>query len=45
MRQEYINLVLVIIGIGVFAAILGSVAALLDKCERKRDAKAHKRRR
>jgi hypothetical protein len=36
MSQEWINLVLVIIGIGVFSAILGTVTALLDKHERKR---------
>jgi hypothetical protein len=36
MSQEWINLALVIIGIGVFSAILGSLTALLDKYERKR---------
>jgi len=36
MKQEWINLALVIIGIGVFSAILGSLTALLDKYERKR---------
>jgi hypothetical protein len=34
MSQEWINLALVIIGIGVFSAILGSLVALLDKYER-----------
>jgi hypothetical protein len=36
MKQQWINLALVIIGIGVFSAILGTVTALLDKNERKR---------
>jgi hypothetical protein len=34
MSQQWINLALVIIGIGAFSAILGSIAALLDKYER-----------
>jgi len=34
MSQEWINLLLVIVGVGVFSAILGSLVALLDKYER-----------
>lgn len=34
MNKQWINLALVIIGIGVFSAVLGSIAAILDKYER-----------